>query len=62
MEQEKQIDVMIAEASHEVYVDTILETIEAAAKVRGTGIAKRTHEYVAQKNERRESCHCLRRR
>ena len=49
MEQEKQIDVMIAEASHEVYVDTILETIEAAAKVRGTGIAKRTHEYVAQK-------------
>jgi GNAT superfamily N-acetyltransferase len=26
-----------------------LDTIEAAAKVRGTGIAKRTHEYVAQK-------------
>ena len=40
---------MIAEAGHEIYVDTILETIEAAAKVRGTGIAKRTHEYVAQK-------------
>ena len=33
------IDVMIADASHEIYVDTILETIEAAAKVRGTGIA-----------------------
>ena len=49
MEQEKKIDVMIAEACHEEYVDTILETIEAAAKVRGTGIAKRTHEYVAQK-------------
>jgi hypothetical protein len=44
-----QIDVMVADASHEVYVDTILETISAAAKVRGTGIAKRTHEYVAQK-------------
>ncbi len=44
-----QIDVMVADASHEVYVDTILETITAAAKVRGTGIAKRTHEYVAQK-------------
>lgn len=43
------IDVMVADASHEVYVDTILETITAAAKVRGTGIAKRTHEYVAQK-------------
>ena len=43
------IDVMVADASHEAYVDTILETITAAAKVRGTGIAKRTHEYVAQK-------------
>ncbi len=43
------IDVMVADESHEKYVDTILETIEAAAKVRGTGIAKRTHEYVAQK-------------
>ncbi len=43
------IDVIIADASHEKYVDEILETISAAAKVRGTGIAKRTHEYVAQK-------------
>lgn len=49
MEQEVEIDVMVADASHEVYVDTILDTIEAAAAVRGTGIAKRTHEYVAQK-------------
>lgn len=45
----QKVDVMVADASHEVYVDTILETITAAAKVRGTGIAKRTHEYVAQK-------------
>lgn len=44
-----QIEVMVADASHEVYVDTILETITAAAKVRGTGIATRTHEYLAQK-------------
>ena len=43
------IDVIIADASHEKYVDEILDTISAAAKVRGTGIAKRTHEYVAQK-------------
>lgn len=49
MEQATEIEVMVADASHEEYVDTILETIEAAAKVRGTGIAKRTHEYVAQK-------------
>ncbi|MCC8143497.1 MAG: GNAT family N-acetyltransferase [Tannerellaceae bacterium] len=44
-----EIDVMVADASHEVYVDTILDTIETAAKVRGTGIAKRSHDYVAQK-------------
>jgi GNAT superfamily N-acetyltransferase len=43
------IDVMVADESHEKYIDTILETIEAAAKVRGTGIAKRSHEYVGQK-------------
>lgn len=43
------IKVLIADASHERYVDEILDTISAAAKVRGTGIAKRTHEYVAQK-------------
>ena len=46
------ITVMVADPSHEKYVDTILDTIEKAAKVRGTGIAKRTHEYVAtKKNE-----------
>ena len=27
-----QIDVMVADASHEVYVDTILDTIREAAK------------------------------
>ncbi len=37
----QQIDVMVADASHEVYVDTILETIGNAAAVRGTGIAER---------------------
>ena len=45
----KQIDVMVADDSHEVYVDKILDTIREAAKVRGTGIAERTHEYVATK-------------
>jgi len=43
------IQVLVADESHERYVDTILKTIEEAAKVRGTGIAKRTHEYVANK-------------
>ena len=45
----KQIDVMVADASHEVYVDKILDTIREAAKVRGTGIAERTHEYLTTK-------------
>jgi GNAT superfamily N-acetyltransferase len=44
-----EIDIMVADASHEPYVDTVLATIEAAAKVRGTGIAARTHEYLATK-------------
>ena len=43
------IKVLVADASHEKYVDTILQTIADAAKVRGTGIAKRTHEYLATK-------------
>lgn len=43
------IEILIANASHEKYVDEILDTISAAAKVRGTGIAKRTHEYLTQK-------------
>ena len=41
--------VMVADESHEKYVDTILKTISDAAKVRGTGIAKRTHEYLTSK-------------
>ncbi len=45
----EEIKVLVADKEHEVYVDTILKTIEDAAKVRGTGIAKRTHEYLATK-------------
>ena len=43
------VKIVVADASHEKYVDTILETIRIAAKKRGTGIAERTHEYVATK-------------
>ena len=49
MDQEDNIRIVVAEAAHEKYVDTILETIREAAKKRGTGIAERTHEYVATK-------------
>ena len=43
------IDVLVANEEHINYVPTILKTIEDAAKVRGTGIAKRTPEYLEQK-------------
>ena len=43
------IQILVAAAEHERYVDTILDTIAEAAKVRGTGIARRTHEYLATK-------------
>ena len=49
MEQEIEIEVLVAGPEHEKYVDTILDTIAEAAKVRGTGIAKRTHEYLTKK-------------
>ena len=43
------ITVEIASEKHIPYVGEILSTIEAATKVRGTGIAKRRPEYVEQK-------------
>ena len=46
---EETIKVMVADESHLSYVDEILDTIEKAAKIRGTGIAKRSPEYVKQK-------------
>lgn len=47
--QPEDIIIKVAEASDEKYVDTILDTIREAARKRGTGIAERTHEYVATK-------------
>lgn len=41
--------VEVASEEHLKYVDEILATIEEAANVRGTGIAKRKPEYLAQK-------------
>jgi len=49
MEKIEDIEVIVADSSHEKHVPVILETIEAAAKVRGTGIAKRSPDYVTQK-------------
>ena len=46
---EQEIEIMVADERHIDYVEVILDTIEKAAKVRGTGIAKRDPEYVKDK-------------
>ena len=43
--------IVIADKSHTVYADVICKTIEDAAQVRGTGIAKRKPEYIITKME-----------
>ena len=43
------ITVQIADEQYLGYVDTILNTIANAAKIRGTGIARRSPEYIEQK-------------
>ena len=42
----KDIEIVVAGESHLKYIDEIIDTMAAAAKVRGTGIARRTHEYL----------------
>ena len=49
MEYEDGIKVIVADTSHEKYVDLINDTIRDAARKRGSGIAERTHEYGAAK-------------
>ena len=44
-----EISILVADESHLPYVQIILTTIEEAAKVRGTGIARRTPEYIELK-------------
>ena len=43
------IKIMVANESHYTYIDEILSTIEESSKDRGTGIAKRSPEYVKNK-------------
>ncbi|APZ47078.1 N-acetyltransferase [Polaribacter reichenbachii] len=45
------MEIVIANESHKVYAEIICKTIEDAAQVRGTGIAKRKPEYIAAKME-----------
>ena len=43
------IDVLVADTSHFVYADEICEEILLSARERGTGIARRTPEYLQEK-------------
>lgn len=49
MSEGAKIEVVVANESHLEYVNTILDTISAAAAKRGTGIAKRSPEYIEKK-------------
>ncbi|MEN9795465.1 MAG: hypothetical protein RLZZ150_442, partial [Bacteroidota bacterium] len=42
-------DIMVADDRHFSFAEEIVETIFTAAQQRGTGIAKRTPEYITQK-------------
>lgn len=48
---EQNIIVRVANSSDTFYAQTITDEMEASAKARGTGIAKRSPEYVAKKME-----------
>lgn len=50
-----EISIVVADETHLSYVEIILTTIEQAAKVRGTGIAKRSPEYVELKMRERKA-------
>ena len=43
------MQIVIANKSHSIYAEIICNTIAEAAKVRGTGIAKRKPEYIISK-------------
>ena len=45
------MNIVIADKSHSVYAEIISNTITESANIRGTGIAKRTPEYIITKME-----------
>ncbi len=49
MKKLKDISIEVAGKEHVVYIDDINNAIESASKQRGTGIARRTYEYLAGK-------------
>lgn len=51
MSKKDNVSIFVANGQHVTYAEQICTMIEDAAKIRGTGIAKRTPEYVASKIE-----------
>jgi len=49
MNQEQDFQILIADSSHEGFAEIICEEMASSAKARGTGIAKRSPDYVREK-------------
>ncbi len=49
------ISIMIAQEEHFKYAQIICDTIESSALLRGTGIAKRTPDYILKKIENKDA-------
>ncbi len=49
MDPKSNVRILLADIQHVVYAEKICTLIEEAAKLRGTGIAKRTSEYITSK-------------
>ena len=49
------ISIVIAQEEHFKYAQIICDTIESSALLRGTGIAKRTPEYILKKIENKDA-------
>ena len=49
MEQEQKFIIQIANASHQDFAQIICDEMESSAKARGTGIAKRSPDYIKEK-------------
>lgn len=51
----EEIDILVAEPKHISYINEINNTIELASKERGTGIARRSYEYLVEKMTERKA-------
>ena len=49
MEQQQQFQILVANDSHFHFAETICHEMAESAKARGTGIAKRTPDYIREK-------------